>query len=169
MSTSWQLLQNGDGANNVPFTASALLRLLLLRRSWLLPFAEVVTVEGPVSAGSVVGKCITTCRVFCIALSPSVSSVSQPCRHREPVRLPFWLLATFFDGLAPSASVVRCPRGSTKRFSTTSCVCSTRRFRCALNSLPPSLQRVLLALSSLLDPSLQLVLPLLAALLAPPA
>ena len=42
-----------------------------------------------------------------------------------PVRLPFWLLATFVDGRAPSANVVRCPHGSSKRFSTKSCVYST--------------------------------------------
>ena len=56
-----------------------------------------------------------------LPLQPSSGSL-RPCRHRAPVRLPFWLLAMFVDGLAPSVSVVRCPHGSSKRSSTTSCV-----------------------------------------------
>ena len=74
----------------------------------------------------------------------------RPCRHREPVRLPFWLLARFVDALAPFACTVRCPHGSTMRFSTTSSVYSTHHFLRTLNSLPSSLQRISLALPSLL-------------------
>ena len=59
----------------------------------------------------------------------------RPCHRREPVRLPFWLLARFVDGLTPSACVVRCPHGSTMRFSTMSCVHSTHHSR-GLNSFP---------------------------------
>ena len=72
------------------------------------------------------------------------------CHHREPVRLLFWLLARFVDALAPSASVVRCPHGSTMRFSTMSCVYSTRGSLHALNLFPSVLQRISLALPSLL-------------------
>ena len=66
-----------------------------------------------------------------------------------PARLS-WLLATLFDGLAPSVSVGRCPYGPTRRLSTKSCVFSTHHSLHALNSPPSSLQRVSLALSSLL-------------------
>ena len=71
------------------------------------------------------------------------------CHRRMPVRLPFWLLARFVDALAPSACAVRCTHGSNKRFSTKSCVYSTHHFLRALNSLPFLLQRISLALSSL--------------------
>ena len=74
----------------------------------------------------------------------------RPCHRREPVRLPFWLLARFVDGLAPSACVVRRPYGSTMRSSTMSCAYSTHHFLRALNSFPSLLQRMSLALSSLL-------------------
>ena len=69
----------------------------------------------------------------------------RPCRHREPVRLPFWLLARFVDALAPFACAVRCPHGSTMRFSTKSCVYSTHHSLHALNSLRSWLQRISLA------------------------
>ena len=65
-------------------------------------------------------------------------------------RLPFWLLARFVDGLAPSACVVRRPYGSTMRSSTMSCVYSTHHILRALNSFPSLLQRISLALSSLI-------------------
>ena len=98
-----------------------------------------------------------------LSLGPGSGSL-QPYRHRKPVRLPFWLLARFVDGLAPSACVVRCPHGSTKRSSTTSCVCSTHHSLLALNSFLSFLQRILLALSSLLflraPPGPELVFPL---------
>ena len=113
----------------------------------------------------VVGKWITRCRVFallCLVCLPPFlllhfsplplrqgSGSLRPCRHREPVRLPSWLLAMFVDGLAPSAYVVRCPHGSTQHFATMSCVCSTHHSLRASNSFS-SLQRILLALSSLL-------------------
>ena len=66
----------------------------------------------------------------CIALSVSLpfffptspplllrqgSGSLRPCHRREPVRLPFWLLARFVGGLAPSACVVRRPYESTMR------------------------------------------------------
>ena len=92
----------------------------------------------------------------------------RPCRHHEPVRLPFWLLARFVDALAPFACAVHCPHGSTVRSSTKSCVYSTHHFPRTLNSLPSSLQRISLALQSLL---LHRALPgpqLLFLLLAPP-
>ena len=74
-----------------------------------------------------VGKWKTTCRVLLASLLvlpcshffllhslPLPLRLSpgslRPYHHREPVRLPFWLLAIFVDGLAPSACVVRCPR-----------------------------------------------------------
>ena len=74
----------------------------------------------------------------------------RPCRHRGPVRPPFWLIARFVDGLAPSACMVRHPYGSTMRSSTMSCVYSTHHFLRALNSFSSLLQRITLALSSLL-------------------
>ena len=75
------------------------------------------------------------------------SSGSLRPRHcLEPVRLLFWLLARLVDGLAPSACAVRCPHGSTMRFSTMSCVYSTHRSLHALN-FPSWLQRISLALS----------------------
>ena len=52
--------------------------------------------------------------------------------------------------VAPSARWVRCQHGSTRRFSTMSCVYSTHHFLRALNSFPSLLQRISLALSSLL-------------------
>ena len=64
--------------------------------------------------------------------------------------LPFWLLARFVNVLAPSACVVRCPHGSTMRFSTMSCVHSTHHILSALNSFPSLLQRISLALLPLL-------------------
>ena len=51
------------------------------------------------------------------------------------------LLARFVDGLAQSACVVRCQRGSTRRFSTKSCVYSTHHFLRALHSFPSLFQR----------------------------
>ena len=82
-----------------------------------------------------------------LPLRPGSGSL-RPCLHRGPVRPPFWLLARFVDGLAPSACVVRHPYGSTMRSSTMSCVYSTHHFLCALNSFPSLLQRISLALSS---------------------
>ena len=74
----------------------------------------------------------TVCSVFLFFLFSSTSpplplrqnsgSLRLFHRHHKPVRLPFWLLARFVDGLAPSACVVRCPHGSTMHFSTMSCV-----------------------------------------------
>ena len=122
--------------------ASALLRLLLLwlhLLQWLLRF-----------------RCLGSGRkraVCCFLFFPSPISLllpRQPFLSRAlPARL-LWLLARLVDGLAPSACVVRCPQGSTMRFSTMSCVFSTHRFLHALNSLPSLLQRIPLALSSLL-------------------
>ena len=89
----------------------------------------------------------------------------RPRLHREPLRPPFWLLARFVDGLAPSACVVRRPHGSTMRSSTVSCVYSTHRSPLALNSFPSFVQRIFLALSSLLflrtppGPELSFLLP----------
>ena len=57
-----------------------------------------------------------------------------------PARLSF-LLATLFDGLAPSVGVGRCPYGPTKRFATMSCVCSTHHFLRSSSSFPSSFQR----------------------------
>ena len=74
----------------------------------------------------------------------------RPCHCLEPVRLLFWLLVRLVDGLAPSACAVRCPHGSTMRFPTMSCVYSTHHSLHALNSVPSCLQRIPLALSSLL-------------------
>ena len=69
-------------------------------------------------------------------VSCSHFSLSTPatCRSRALLALPSWLLATLFDGLAPSAGVGRCPYGPTMRFATRSCVCSTRGSPHALNS-----------------------------------
>ena len=59
-----------------------------------------------------------------------------------------WLLATLFDGLAPSASVVRCPCGPTKRLSTMSCVYSTHHFLRALPSFLSSTHSSCVVISS---------------------
>ena len=76
------------------------------------------------------------------------SSCDPFCLARLPARLS-WLLATLFDGLAPSVGVGRCPYGPTRRFSTMSCVYSTHPSLRALNSFPSSLQRISLALPPL--------------------
>ena len=64
----------------------------------------------------------TVCSVFLFflfSLSPPLPfrlcGSLRPYRHREPVRLPSWLLARFVHGLVPSACVVHCPHGSTMR------------------------------------------------------
>ena len=99
----------------------------------------------------------TVCSVFLFFLffptSPPMplrqnSGSLRPRHCLEPVRLLFWLLR-FVDVLATSACVVRCPHGSTMRFSTMSCVYSTRLSR-TLNSFPSLLQRISLALLPLL-------------------
>ena len=133
--------------------AIALLRspLQLLLRLWLLQLV-------PLRLGSGRQRARCCFLLFLLSLAPiSFFTIShplplrlnsgplRPCRHCAPVRLPFWLLSMFVDGLAPSASEVRCPHRSTKRSSTTSCVCSTHHSLLALNSFPSFLQRILLA------------------------
>ena len=92
----------------------------------------------------------------CFPLSPlSLAPIApflplRPVRSRALLALPSWLLATLFDGLAPSAGVGRCPYGPTRRLATMSCVCSTHHFLRTLNSFLSSFQRNSLALSSLL-------------------
>ena len=83
-------------------------------------------------------KCKVSLSSFLFSLAPiSSSSISPPVSSAGPVRLPFWLLATFVDGrLAPSASVVRCPHGSTKRFSTMPCALSAHKLSRFRNTLP---------------------------------
>ena len=123
--------------------------------SWSASHCKRTAAAAVVLAVSV-GKWKTTCCVLLSFLSVA------PCFHFSPF-LPLrpvlsralpaqlsWLLATFVDGLAPFGDVVRCPHGSTKRFSTMSCVCSTHRFLRVLNSFLSVLQRISLALSSLL-------------------
>ena len=148
-----------DDCHQRVIIASALLRLQLpfllrLPRSWLLLLLWLLLASGLLGA-----QCF-----HCIALSFSLSSSPRlpplplrqnsgslrPCLRREPVRLPFWLLARFVDGLAPSACVVRRPYGSTTRSSTMSCVSSTHHFLHALNMFPSMFQRHSLALSPLL-------------------
>ena len=70
---------------------------------------------------------------FCLFVQ-TLGLLTLPSSRVCSVRQPFWLLATFVDDLAPSEGVVRCPHGSTRRFSTMSCVCSTRHSLHALNS-----------------------------------
>ena len=165
---------------NASFIANALLRLqlpflLLLPRSLLLLWLLLLRCQ----AGA--ARCERCCfLLFWFSLAPmSFFSTSpplplrlgsgslRPCRHHKPVRLPFWLLARFVDGLAPFACVVRCSHGSTMRFSTMSCVYSTHRSLHALN-FPSWLQRISLAMSTLLLiralPGPQPLFPLLAPL-----
>ena len=95
-----------------------------------------------------VGCCFLFSPLSPVLISPFLSL--RPVLSRAlPARLS-WLLATLFDGLAPSVCVGRCPYGPTKRLSTMSWVYSTQHYLRALNSLPSLLQRIPLALSSLL-------------------
>ena len=121
--------------------------------------AAVAAVGVAVVAAAVVGRCSTMCRVFSlpcfVCLSPFFLFSPLPLRlsgSPEPVRLLFWLLARFVDGLAPSACVVRCRHGSTMRFATMSCVCSIRGSRHSHALKSHLLQRISLALFSLFLP-----------------
>ena len=58
----------------------------------------------------------------------------RPSSRRGPVRPLVWLLARFCAVPWRCACVVRGQHGSTTRFATTSCVCSTRGTHRALNS-----------------------------------
>ena len=78
--------------------------------------------------------------LFCLAspLSPFFSlslptGSPRPSFRRGPVRPHAWLLARFCAVPWRSACVVRGQHGSTTRFATTSCVCSTRGTHDALN------------------------------------
>ena len=107
---------------------------------WCCCVAAAVAVAGVVLVMVAVGKWKTTCRVLLSSFlflpcshfllpyfSPSASSAElRASSRRGPVRLLSWLLARFVDGLAPSACVVRCSHGSTKRFS--KCHVSVRHF-----------------------------------------
>ena len=125
--------------------------------------AAVVVAAGV--AVALPGKRITRRRVLalgclvCLSLSRSPflslclfgeARSFRPYRHPEPVRLLFWLLARFVDGVATSAGVVRRPHGSPMRSSTMSCVYSTHHSPLALNSFPSFLQRILLCVVSTL-------------------
>ena len=107
--------------------------------------AAVVAVVAVVVAAA--GKCIIRCRVLSLHgldyFSSFASSaklwVSSTLSSSRACSAALLAARPFVDGLAPSASVVRCPHRSTKRFSTMSCVDSTRHSLHALNSFPSSL------------------------------
>ena len=115
--------------------------------------AAVVAATAVVVAVAFCGKCKTMCRVFSLHsfvrfslfLSPFLTFLPLAPSRALPARLSR-LLATLFDGLAPSVGVCRCRHGPTKHLSTTSCVCSTHHALLALSSFPSCLQRILLAL-----------------------